>query len=75
LTRKGFCVGAGELVVVVVSSVVVVDVVLEVEVVVVESRGPTVEKAALPASERRNPAAMGTTMIRRNFKKTPVLID
>jgi hypothetical protein len=58
--------------VVVVSSVVVVDVVLEVEVVVVESRGASAEEATVPDSASKDPAAMITTMIRRSFKKTPV---
>jgi hypothetical protein len=61
--------------VVVVSRVVVVDVVLNVEVVVVESRGLSAEKAALPESARRNPRATVTTVIRRSFKKTPGLKD
>jgi hypothetical protein len=75
LTLKGFCVGTGALVVVVVSSVVVVEVVLDVDVVVVESRGPSADEAAFPESARRNPNATVMTVNRRSFKKTPVFKD
>jgi hypothetical protein len=72
LTLKGFCVGIVGLVVVVVSRVVVVEVVLDVEVVVVELRGPSAVDAAVLDSTRRNPTATITTVIRRSFKKSPV---
>jgi len=61
--------------VVVVSRVVVVEVVLDVEVVVVELRGPSSVDAAVPDSTRRNPTATITTVIRRSFKKSPVNKD
>jgi len=61
--------------VVTVSSVVVIDVVLDVEVVVVESRGPSAEEAPAPDSARKNPAATVTAVIRSSFKKTPVEMD
>jgi hypothetical protein len=75
LTLKGFCIGPGGLVVVVVSRVVVVEVVLDVEVVVVELRGPSAVDAAVPDSTRRNPTATITTVIRGSFKKSPANRD